>query len=267
MVRCLVKEFGADVNQANRDDGFTPLHAAAQFGQTDLVQCLINELGADFNHADEEGWTAIDKARKKGHQAIVFIIEAAVLEAATQANLGITSGGECDAAAAAPSQIVAAGIAPHALTGAGSGEFYEDLALYAQQELERKYALLLVTQKEAVEAQQALQTSEIQVCDMQEEIRLLKLIMARERQESSDAHKHFQNLWKEEAANGKRQLEVRMTNEKQELKSKVVKVQDKADHAAGAEKDASTSRRREEDDASRGRRGAKTVAGPIGTST
>jgi ankyrin repeat protein len=122
MVRCLVKELGADVNQPiKRDDGFTPLHAAAQFGHTDMAQCLINELGADFNnHADEEGWTAIDDARKKGHQAIVIIIEAAVLEAATQANLEITSVCEGEAAAA---QTVAARTAPHSFTGPGAEVF------------------------------------------------------------------------------------------------------------------------------------------------
>jgi ankyrin len=46
VVRCLVKDLGADINQAEKD-GFTPLHMAAQMGNLDMVRCLGAEVGAD----------------------------------------------------------------------------------------------------------------------------------------------------------------------------------------------------------------------------
>jgi hypothetical protein len=41
MVRCLVKEFDADANQANDETGFTPLFMAAHKGDLDMVRCLV----------------------------------------------------------------------------------------------------------------------------------------------------------------------------------------------------------------------------------
>jgi ankyrin repeat protein len=50
MVQCLVKELGANVEQANHE-GATPLYIAAQEGKLAVVQCLVKELGADVNKA------------------------------------------------------------------------------------------------------------------------------------------------------------------------------------------------------------------------
>jgi ankyrin repeat protein len=47
VLRCLVRELGADVNQAIRS-GVTPLTAAALSKNVAVVRCLV-ELGADIN--------------------------------------------------------------------------------------------------------------------------------------------------------------------------------------------------------------------------
>jgi ankyrin repeat protein len=44
IVQCLVKELGADVNQAN-DAGCTSLYIAAQGDHLAMVQILVKELG------------------------------------------------------------------------------------------------------------------------------------------------------------------------------------------------------------------------------
>lgn len=92
---------------------------------------------------------------------------------------------------------------------------------------------------------------------MQEEICSLKLIMVRKRQdESSEAQKQFQILLREEAAKGTRQLEVQRTNEKQELKTQVVKMQDKSDQVQKkmrAQADAEKKKMRAEADAEQNR--------------
>lgn len=51
IMRCLVRELGADVNLANQQGG-TPLILAVQTGNLATVHCLITELGADVNQAD-----------------------------------------------------------------------------------------------------------------------------------------------------------------------------------------------------------------------
>jgi ankyrin repeat protein len=47
----LVKDLGADVNQ-DVVEGFTPLIAASQKGKLTTVMCLVKELGADVNEAN-----------------------------------------------------------------------------------------------------------------------------------------------------------------------------------------------------------------------
>ena len=50
MVRCFVKELGADVNQA-REDGCAPLNIAAKNGNLKMALCLqlVKEFGAHIN--------------------------------------------------------------------------------------------------------------------------------------------------------------------------------------------------------------------------
>jgi ankyrin repeat protein len=70
VVRCLVTDLGADVNQVDAKF-FTPLYIAAQSGNRALVQCLVNELGADVNQGDIDGVTALFIAAQKGFLDIV----------------------------------------------------------------------------------------------------------------------------------------------------------------------------------------------------
>jgi ankyrin repeat protein len=70
LVLCLVKELGADVNQG-RKDGFTPLLFAAQEGILDAVRCLVIKLGADVNKARQDGTTPLFLAAFNGHIAVV----------------------------------------------------------------------------------------------------------------------------------------------------------------------------------------------------
>jgi ankyrin repeat protein len=58
VVRCLVKEFGADVNQAGRN-GHVALCAAAQDGHEHVVRCLLGECGANVNQRSDGGATAL----------------------------------------------------------------------------------------------------------------------------------------------------------------------------------------------------------------
>jgi ankyrin repeat protein len=68
ILRCLVKELGADVNGAANLTGLgTPLCAAAQIGNLVLVQCLVKELGADVNQAGSSGATPSFIAAQNGH--------------------------------------------------------------------------------------------------------------------------------------------------------------------------------------------------------
>jgi ankyrin repeat protein len=50
VVRCLVKDLGADVYQA-MNDGSLPVQGAAVMGHRDILRCLVEELGADATHA------------------------------------------------------------------------------------------------------------------------------------------------------------------------------------------------------------------------
>jgi hypothetical protein len=70
MVRVLIKELGANVNQA-RDNGCTPLYIAAQEGHEAVVMCLVQEFGADVNQAIDNGCTPLCVVAKQGHIAVV----------------------------------------------------------------------------------------------------------------------------------------------------------------------------------------------------
>jgi uncharacterized protein len=67
----LLIEHGAPVNarQGGGSHGFTPLMEAAFNGQADMVETLLRH-GADPGLRDEEGRTAADHARARGHGAV-----------------------------------------------------------------------------------------------------------------------------------------------------------------------------------------------------
>jgi ankyrin repeat protein len=69
-MRCLVKDFDADVNQAD-EDGDTPLSIAADAGNLDMVRCLIMELGADIDQADNDGRTPLMVAAHANNQPLL----------------------------------------------------------------------------------------------------------------------------------------------------------------------------------------------------
>jgi hypothetical protein len=69
-VRCLANELGADINQGDRI-GSTPLINAARNGRLAVVQCLVKKLGADANRAEPEGGTPLYIAAQMGHLAVV----------------------------------------------------------------------------------------------------------------------------------------------------------------------------------------------------
>jgi uncharacterized protein len=68
----LLLEHGAPVNarQGRGGSGFTPLMEAAFNGQVDMVQILLDH-GADARLRDEEGRTAADHARARGHVTLI----------------------------------------------------------------------------------------------------------------------------------------------------------------------------------------------------
>jgi ankyrin repeat protein len=76
-MRCLVKEFGADVTLGRRSDGLTPLLLAAIKGFLDVVRCLVGELGVDVNQMDRTGGvrtTALLAAIGSGNLELVRIL-------------------------------------------------------------------------------------------------------------------------------------------------------------------------------------------------
>jgi hypothetical protein len=82
MVRCLGKEFGVDVNQADQE-GTTALYFAAQEGNMAVVQCLVKELGADVNQSNFQGATPLAIAAHNGH---LELVQCLVLELHADAN-------------------------------------------------------------------------------------------------------------------------------------------------------------------------------------
>jgi ankyrin repeat protein len=68
MVRDLLKH-GAPVN-ARQQHGWTPLHAAAQNGNLEIIEILLQN-GADPSIKNEEGVTALDLARKQNRTDVV----------------------------------------------------------------------------------------------------------------------------------------------------------------------------------------------------
>jgi hypothetical protein len=67
---CLVKELGADINLAG-SDGYTPLSLATHPGHLELVRRMVKELGADVNLAGPPGRTPFLIAASREHLALV----------------------------------------------------------------------------------------------------------------------------------------------------------------------------------------------------
>jgi hypothetical protein len=89
VVRCLIEEFGADVNQATSDGG-TALYAAACGGHEHVVQCLVKEFGADVNQAGRDGSASLMAAAEVGHEHVVRCL---VKEFGADVNLATIYGG------------------------------------------------------------------------------------------------------------------------------------------------------------------------------
>jgi hypothetical protein len=69
-VRVIVKELGADINLATKF-GITPLYLAAQNGSLSAVRCLVKELGANVNQVTHEGVTPLIIAAQHKHTEVV----------------------------------------------------------------------------------------------------------------------------------------------------------------------------------------------------
>jgi ankyrin repeat protein len=70
MVRFLVNNLGADVNQAN-PSGATAVFHADQEGRMALVKYMVEELGADVHLPNKNGITVLSVAAQEGHVDIV----------------------------------------------------------------------------------------------------------------------------------------------------------------------------------------------------
>ncbi len=63
-------EAGMSPDSYRKNDGFTPLHAAAAYGRASVVRQLLDK-GADINARDKEGQTALMKAVSNSHANVV----------------------------------------------------------------------------------------------------------------------------------------------------------------------------------------------------
>jgi hypothetical protein len=78
MVRYLVTELGADVNQSDNDD-CTPLACAAKNGSARKVRCLVEELGADVRIREFKGNSDLILGALFGSFSVVqYLIESGV---------------------------------------------------------------------------------------------------------------------------------------------------------------------------------------------
>lgn len=69
-ITALFIEAGMSPDVYRKNDGFTPLHAAAAYGQTAVVRQLLDK-GADVNVRDKDGQTALMKAVWNSHAKVV----------------------------------------------------------------------------------------------------------------------------------------------------------------------------------------------------
>jgi hypothetical protein len=73
ILKCLVRELGADVNNRGKG-GFTALSVAASEGHHDTVRCLVEELGVGVDIAHDEGCTPLYLAAMNGHLGVVRVL-------------------------------------------------------------------------------------------------------------------------------------------------------------------------------------------------
>ena len=73
VVKLLLTEGNAEVDKPH-NDGRTPLFAAAQWGRTEAVKLLLRG-GADKNIKSNNGKTPLMRAKEKGHQAVVALLQ------------------------------------------------------------------------------------------------------------------------------------------------------------------------------------------------
>jgi hypothetical protein len=72
-ITALFIEAGMAPDSYRKNDGFTPLHAAAAYGRASIVRQLLDK-GADINARDKDGQTAIMKAVWNSHADVVAIL-------------------------------------------------------------------------------------------------------------------------------------------------------------------------------------------------
>jgi ankyrin repeat protein len=90
VVRVLVAELGANVNQGTQN-GVTPLHFAAEDGNVEVVRVLVAELGANVNQGTQNGATPLIAAAQHGHMKVVRLLVAELGANIDQANIkGLT---------------------------------------------------------------------------------------------------------------------------------------------------------------------------------
>jgi ankyrin repeat protein len=85
VIRCLLTDLGADVDRGTQQ-GATALHFAVQKGNLAVIRCLVMEYGADINLANRKGLTPLYLAAKFGHLAVVRCL---VMEFGTDVNPAI----------------------------------------------------------------------------------------------------------------------------------------------------------------------------------
>lgn len=100
MVRALVQEHGANVNQQAERSLYTALQQAAFSGHLDCVKLLL-ELGANPTLADRHGETALRAASNRRYAEIVKVLEAPTLEWAEREKRNVKQALMAAAAAAA----------------------------------------------------------------------------------------------------------------------------------------------------------------------
>ena len=67
-------ERGADIRAVTLD-GYSALHAAAEWGHAAVMQRLLQQADAELvNGGDEEGWTALHNAAEQGSVEVVQLL-------------------------------------------------------------------------------------------------------------------------------------------------------------------------------------------------